>query len=134
MKPRTRRIDLALQGRGTQGAFTWGVLDRLLEDERIRFGAISGSSAGAMNAVALAAGFAEGGRKGARESLLRFWSRVADSLPTSARRRPTRRSWPARPAPASPRSVSPTRAGERLPPSIAGWHGGWRLVNAASGC
>ncbi|HNT38046.1 MAG TPA: patatin-like phospholipase family protein [Rubrivivax sp.] len=80
MKPRTRRIDLALQGRGTQGAFTWGVLDRLLEDERIRFGAISGSSAGAMNAVALAAGFAEGGRKGARESLLRFWSRVADSL------------------------------------------------------
>ena len=77
---RTHRLDLALQGGGTQGAFTWGVLDRLLEDERIRFGAISGSSAGAMNAVALAAGWTEGGRKGAREALLRFWSRVADSL------------------------------------------------------
>ena len=76
----THRIDLALQGGGTHGAFTWGVLDRLLEDERIRFGAISGSSAGAMNAVALAAGWTEGGPKGAREALRRFWSRVADSL------------------------------------------------------
>jgi NTE family protein len=77
---KSRRIDLALQGGGTHGAFTWGVLDRLLEDERIRIGAVSGSSAGAMNAVALAAGWTEGGRKGARETLRRFWSRVADGL------------------------------------------------------
>ena len=73
-------IDLALQGGGTHGAFTWGVLDRLLADERIRFGAVSGSSAGAMNAVALAAGWTEGGRSGARETLRRFWLRVADSM------------------------------------------------------
>jgi NTE family protein len=73
-------IDLALQGGGTHGAFTWGVLDRLLADERIRFGAISGSSAGAMNAAALAAGWTEDGRRGARETLRRFWSRVAESL------------------------------------------------------
>ncbi|HMO45263.1 MAG TPA: patatin-like phospholipase family protein [Rubrivivax sp.] len=77
---RSRRIDLALQGGGTHGAFTWGVLDRLLVDQRIRFGAVSGSSAGAMNAVALAAGWTEGGRSGARETLRRFWSRVAESL------------------------------------------------------
>ena len=77
---KTHRIDLALQGGGTHGAFTWGVLDRLLADDRIRFGAVSGSSAGAMNAVALAAGWTEAGRSGARETLRRFWSRVADSL------------------------------------------------------
>ncbi len=77
---KTQRIDLALQGGGTHGAFTWGVLDRLLADDRIRFGAVSGSSAGAMNAVALAAGWTEGGGSGARETLRRFWSRVADSL------------------------------------------------------
>ena len=76
----TRRLDLALQGGGTHGAFTWGVLDRMLEDERIRINAISGTSAGAMNAVALAAGWAADGRRGARESLRRFWSRVADAL------------------------------------------------------
>ena len=74
----TRRLDLALQGGGTQGAFTWGVLDRLLEDERLQIAAISGTSAGAMNAVALASGWAEGGRRGAREALRHFWSRVAD--------------------------------------------------------
>jgi NTE family protein len=76
----SRRIDLALQGGGSQGAFTWGVLDRLLEDERIRIGAISGTSAGAMNAAALAAGWVADGRRGARETLRRFWSRVADGL------------------------------------------------------
>ncbi len=75
-----RRIDLALQGGGSHGAFTWGVLDRLLDDERIRIGAISGTSAGAMSAVALAAGWVEGGRRGARETLRRFWARVADGL------------------------------------------------------
>ncbi|HOL38592.1 MAG TPA: patatin-like phospholipase family protein [Rubrivivax sp.] len=77
---KSRRVDLALQGGGTHGAFTWGVLDRLLVDQRIRFGAVSGSSAGAMNAVALAAGWTAGGRAGARETLRRLWSRVADSL------------------------------------------------------
>jgi NTE family protein len=75
-----RRIDLALQGGGTQGAFTWGVLDRLLEDERLQIAAISGTSAGAMNAVALAAGWASDGRRGARETLRNLWSRVADAL------------------------------------------------------
>jgi NTE family protein len=76
----SRRVDLALQGGGTQGAFTWGVLDRLLEDERLQIEAISGTSAGAMNAVALASGWASGGRRGAREALRRFWSRVAEGL------------------------------------------------------
>jgi NTE family protein len=75
-----RHIDLALQGGGTQGAFTWGVLDRLLEDERLQMAAISGTSAGAMNAVVLASGWASGGRRGAREALRSFWSRVADGL------------------------------------------------------
>src|SRR5574340_1485439 len=73
-------VDLALQGGGTHGAFTWGVLDRLLAEERIGFGAVSASSAGAMNAVALAAGWTDDGRSGARATLRRFWSRVADSL------------------------------------------------------
>ncbi|MBL8350214.1 MAG: patatin-like phospholipase family protein [Burkholderiaceae bacterium] len=77
---KSHRIDLALQGGGAHGAFTWGVLDRLLADERIRFGAVSGSSAGSMNAVALAAGWTEGGRSAARETLRRFWSRVADAM------------------------------------------------------
>ncbi|MCU0950844.1 MAG: patatin-like phospholipase family protein [Burkholderiaceae bacterium] len=74
-----KRIDLALQGGGAHGAFTWGVLDRLLEDERIEIDAISGTSAGAMNAVALADGLTAGGRRGAREALGRFWSRVSAS-------------------------------------------------------
>lgn len=74
---RRRRIDLALQGGGAHGAFTWGVLDRLLEDERIEFDAVSGTSAGAMNAVVLADGLAAGGRRLAREKLRRFWGRVS---------------------------------------------------------
>jgi NTE family protein len=72
-----RQIELALQGGGAHGAFTWGVLDRLLEDERIEIAAISGTSAGAMNAVVLADGLEAGGRRGAREALLRFWNRVS---------------------------------------------------------
>ena len=56
-------IDLALQGGGSHGAFTWGVLDRLLEEERLRIVAISGTSAGAMNAAVLADGWAEGGSR-----------------------------------------------------------------------
>lgn len=73
-----RQIDLALQGGGAHGAFTWGVLDRLLEEERLEIAAISGTSAGAMNAVVLADGLMAGGRKGAREALRRFWSRVSN--------------------------------------------------------
>lgn len=79
--PRHQLIDLALQGGGSHGAFTWGVLDRLLEDETLEISGISGTSAGAMNAVALAAGLMEGGREGARACLHRFWKRVAESSP-----------------------------------------------------
>lgn len=71
-------IDIALQGGGAHGAFTWGVLDRLLEDERLRIVGISGTSAGAMNAVVLADGYARGGGPdGARRALYRFWRAVS---------------------------------------------------------
>jgi len=73
----TKRINLALQGGGAHGAFTWGVLDRLLEDERIAFEGISATSAGAMNATVTAYGLAEGGRPGARQALANFWRRVS---------------------------------------------------------
>ncbi len=73
-----RTISLALQGGGAHGAFTWGVLDRLLEDERIVIDGISGSSAGAMNAAALASGWRQGGREGARRALAELWERVSD--------------------------------------------------------
>jgi NTE family protein len=79
--PNIRKIDLALQGGGSHGAFTWGVLDRLLEDDTLEISAISGTSAGAMNAVALAAGLMEGGREGARAALKRFWTRVGELSP-----------------------------------------------------
>jgi NTE family protein len=72
-------VDLALQGGGSHGAFTWGVLDRLLEEPWLRVDGISGTSAGAMNAVALAYGYAEGGSEGARAALELFWRRVADA-------------------------------------------------------
>src|SRR5450432_372737 len=61
------RLNLALQGGGAHGAFTWGVLDALLEDARIRFEGLSGSSAGAMNAVVLADGWIKAGREDARQ-------------------------------------------------------------------
>jgi NTE family protein len=73
------RIDLALQGGGAHGAFTWGVLDRLLEEANIRIEGISGTSAGAMNAAVLADGYAEGGADGARAALERFWRRISDA-------------------------------------------------------
>lgn len=74
-------IDLALQGGGSHGAFTWGVLDRLLEEEWLEIAAVSGTSAGAMNAVALAAGLMDGGRAGAKRVLRQFWTRVAEISP-----------------------------------------------------
>ncbi|WP_136254304.1 patatin-like phospholipase family protein [Onishia niordana] len=73
-----KRIDLALQGGGSHGALTWGVLDRLLEDDRLEIDAISGTSAGAMNAVILADGLYKGGRDGAREALRAFWHSVSE--------------------------------------------------------
>jgi NTE family protein len=77
--PPPRRIHLALQGGGSHGAFTWGVLDRLLEDERFEIAAISGTSAGALNAAVLASGFAAGGRPQARAALTAFWHAVSAS-------------------------------------------------------
>ena len=72
-----KTINLALQGGGAHGAFTWGVLDALLADERLDFEAISGTSAGAMNAVVLADGMMRGGVAGARHRLGAFWRRVS---------------------------------------------------------
>lgn len=71
------QLNLALQGGGTQGAFTWGVLDRLLEEENIDIARISGSSAGALNGAALATGMARSGRSGAKEHLAVLWEQVA---------------------------------------------------------
>eukprot|EP01042_Synura_sphagnicola_P013994 gene13994-17711_t len=76
-------VTLALQGGGSHGAFTWGVLDRLLEDTRIDIEGISGASAGAMNATILAHGFSNAGREGAREALAAFWGRIAIKEPFS---------------------------------------------------
>ena len=81
-KSQTRKtlpIDLALQGGGSHGAFTWGVLDRILEEDWFEIDGISGTSAGAMNAAILAAGMATGGRQTAREMLTAFWRRTADA-------------------------------------------------------
>ena len=72
-----KNINLALQGGGAHGAFTWGVLDKFLEDDRLRIDAITGTSAGAMNAVVLASGMQAGGEEGARESLEAFWYAVS---------------------------------------------------------
>lgn len=75
--PDIKTINLALQGGGSHGAFTWGVLDKLIEDGRLDFEAISGTSAGAMNAAVLADGFMRGGAEGARERLREFWEGVS---------------------------------------------------------
>ena len=81
--PRMRTLNLALQGGGSHGAFTWGVLDALLADDRIALEGLSGASAGAVNAVALASGYAKGlaagvdPRQAARESLARIWKQIA---------------------------------------------------------
>jgi NTE family protein len=72
-----KTVSLALQGGGAHGAFTWGVLDAILEDGRLAIEAITGASAGSMNAVVLAEGWIEGGPEGAREQLRKFWKRVS---------------------------------------------------------
>jgi NTE family protein len=81
-------VDLALQGGGSHGAFTWGVLDRILEEPWLRIDGISGTSAGAMNAVVLADGYEREGSMGAQAALEQFWRRVSHS----ARFSPIRRS------------------------------------------
>lgn len=84
----THLVDLALQGGGSHGAFTWGVLDRLLEEPWLRIDGISGTSAGAMNAVVLTDGYAKGSAEGARAALEQFWRAVSHA----ARFSPIRRS------------------------------------------
>lgn len=85
--PAKKRINLAFQGGGSHGAFTWGVMDRLLEEERLDFEGISGTSAGAMNALVMASGLGAGGREAARERLERFWLGVGEYAPFSPVRR-----------------------------------------------
>jgi NTE family protein len=89
MKGRTRKtVKLALQGGGSHGAFTWGVLDQFLDDDRLEIAAVSGTSAGAMNGVAVADGMARGGPDEARRVLEKFWSATS----AAARYSPIQRS------------------------------------------
>src|SRR2546423_15430723 len=80
-------VDLALQGGGSHGAFTWGVLDRLLEESWMRIDGISGTSAGAMNAAVLVDGYSKGGADGARQALHDLWHRVSKAAALSPLRR-----------------------------------------------
>lgn len=74
-----KSVNLALQGGGAHGAFGWGVLDRLLEEESLAFDGVSATSAGAMNAALLAYGLSSGGREGAKTALANFWRKIANS-------------------------------------------------------
>jgi len=76
---RVKIVNLALQGGGSHGAFAWGVLDRLLEDDRIEIEGVSATSAGAMNAAVLSYGLGQNGRDGARRALALFWRNIADA-------------------------------------------------------
>ena len=80
-------VDFALQGGGSHGAFTWGVLDRLLQEPWLQIDGISGTSAGAMNAAVLSDGYAEGGAEGGRAALEAFWQRVSKAAVMSPFRR-----------------------------------------------
>ena len=84
---RTVLADLGLQGGGAHGAFTWGVLDRLLEESWLIYDGVSGTSAGAMNAAVMIDGYAAGGPEGARHALARFWRAVSDAAQLSPIRR-----------------------------------------------
>ena len=86
-KPEPKLVNLALQGGGAHGAFTWGVLDRILEDGRLQIAGLSGTSAGAMNAVALADGFTRDGPGGARAALDQFWRAMSDGAKHSPLKR-----------------------------------------------
>ncbi len=77
MSKSSKKINLALQGGGAHGAFTWGVLDRLLEESDLEIEGISGTSAGAMNAVVLAEGMTDGGRLAAKTALQSFWWEIS---------------------------------------------------------
>ena len=88
----TKTINPALQGGGTHGAFTWGALDRLLEEKRVEIEGISATSAGAMDATVLAYGFATGGRDGARAALAAFLQAPQAYSNDFAFRRPSSRS------------------------------------------
>lgn len=74
-----KKINLALQGGGSHGAYTWGALDRLLEEEKLDIEGISGTSAGAMNAAILVNGYMKNERQGAKEELETFWKRISDA-------------------------------------------------------
>jgi len=74
-----KKLNLALQGGGAHGAYTWGVLDRLLEEKDILIEGISGTSAGALNAAMLVNGYIMGGRDGAKEQLATFWKRISEA-------------------------------------------------------
>jgi NTE family protein len=76
---KVRTVNLALQGGGAHGAFTWGVLDRFLDEENLAFEGLSATSAGAMNAAVFASGLAVDGREGARKALADYWKRVSDA-------------------------------------------------------
>lgn len=78
-KHHIKTINLALQGGGAHGAFTWGILDRILEDDRLWINALSGTSAGAVNAVVAAQGMYEGQAPAARQALADFWKAVSDA-------------------------------------------------------
>ncbi len=78
-RPNTKRLSLALQGGGSHGAFTWGVMHRLMSDPRIYIDGLSGTSAGAINAVVFVDGFIKGQRQGAIDALEGFWNEVADN-------------------------------------------------------
>ncbi len=82
-----KTVSLALQGGGAHGAFSWGVLDRLLEEDRLTVEAVASTSGGAMTAVVMAAGLAKGGRTGARAALDRFWHEVSRAASWSPTRR-----------------------------------------------
>lgn len=78
MKRMTKLINIALQGGGAHGAFVWGVLDKFLEDGRIKIEALSATSAGSMNGVIYSYGLHKGGRQGARDLLYQFWKRISE--------------------------------------------------------
>jgi len=87
MAQKTKLVNIALQGGGAHGAFTWGALDRILEDGRLRIAGVSGTSAGAMNAVALADGFTRAGPEGGRAALDHFWRAMSDGARMSPLKR-----------------------------------------------
>jgi len=80
MTLKIKSLNLALQGGGSHGAFTWGVLERLLDERILRFEGVSGTSSGAINAVVLAHGLRDGGKQGAQRALSRFWQAVGDTF------------------------------------------------------